>query len=323
MIIDKRAIEQNERIRTEAGKTTLLRGIIPPLITPLKDWQTLDVAGLENLVERLLAGGVHALFLLGTTGEGPSLSYEMRREIVRRVKGMVGDRAPLLVAVTDTSLKESLALGEYAAEQGCRALVVSAPYYHPITQDDLTRYLLRLGDLSPLPLFMYNMPSHTKTWFETPTLKEAFDHPKYVGLKDSSGDLDYFFRVAGLIEDRPDLTLLIGQEHLLVPSMKGGGHGGICGGAHLLPRLFVRIYDAVLSGDLETAERLEHRLMDLGTLYNGFPEASFLGNIKCALSLLGICRGEFAEPLHAISLNRFDDIQKCLVQLKIVVENLE
>lgn len=303
--------------------TKKFHGIIPPLLTPLENWQTLDVRGLERLVGRLLSEGVHGLFLLGTTGEGPSLSYAMRREIIDRVSRLVDARIPLLAAVTDTSLVESLKLGVYAAERGCEALVVTAPYYHPITQDDLTKYLIRLGDLSPLPLFMYNMPSHTKTLFETTTLKEVFQHPKYIGLKDSSGDLEYFFKAARLMKDRPDLTLLIGPEHLLVPSMKLGGHGGICGGAHLLPRLFVKIYNAVKSDDLQTTEKLEQRLMDLGNLYNGFAEASFLGNLKCALSILGICQGEFAEPLHSPPRERIPQIKTQLAQLGIDKDTVE
>lgn len=303
--------------------TKEFRGIIPPLLTPLEDWRTLDVRGLENLIERLLSGGVHGMFLLGTSGEGPSLSYAMRREIIDRVTRLVDGRIPLLAAITDTSLVESLTLADYAAEQGCKALVVSAPYYHPITQDDLKKYLDRLGELSPLPIFLYNMPSHTKIWFEPETLKEVFANPKYIGLKDSSGDLDYFFKASRLMRNRPDLTLLIGPEHLLVPSMKLGGQGGICGGAHILPRLFAKIYDAVNSGDLQAAERLEHRLMDLGTLYNGFAEASFLGNMKCALSLLGICKGAFAEPLHTIPEERVTHVKKRLEKLGIDQNTLE
>jgi len=301
----------------------LIHGIIPPLLTPLLDWKTLDISGLERLVERLLTGGVHGLFLLGTCGEGPSLDGTMRREIIDRVSRYVGGRVPILAAVSDTSLVESLRLAEYAAEKGCKGLVLSPPYYHPITQDDLKRYLFRLAEHVPLPTFLYNMPSHTKTWIKPETLTAVFEHPNFVGLKDSSGDLDYFFKAAQLMKKRPELTLLIGPEHLLVPALKLGAHGGICGGAHLLPRLFVAIYTAVSHGNWTLAETLERRLMDLGTLYNGFYDASFLGNMKCALSILGICDGEFAEPLHALDAKRVPIIAEHLAKLGINAETLE
>jgi 4-hydroxy-tetrahydrodipicolinate synthase len=299
------------------------RGIIPPLLTPLKDWQTLDVGGLEQLVKRLLDGGVHGLFLLGTSGEGTSLGYAMRRDILDRVSVMVGAKIPLLAGITDSSIKESIAIAEYAAEKGCAGLVLAAPYYHPISQDNLKKYLDRLAEHVSLPVFLYNMPSHTKVWFEIDTLREAFQNPKFVGLKDSSGDLVYFDKASQLMKNRPDLTLLIGPEHLLVSSMQLGGHGGICGGAHLLPKLFVNLYHALTNRDTEAIDRLEHRLQLLGTLYNGFQEASFLGNMKCALSILGICDGEFAEPLHPLPAERIPLIADRLKQLGITVETLE
>ena len=79
-----------------------LHGIVPPLITPLLGRDELDVAGLERLVEHILKGGVHGLFILGTSGEAPSLSYRLRRELIDRVSRQVKGRVPLLVGVTDT-----------------------------------------------------------------------------------------------------------------------------------------------------------------------------------------------------------------------------
>ena len=92
-----------------------LRGIVPPLVTPLLDNDTLDAAGLDRLIEHVLAGGVHGLFILGTSGETPCLSYRLRRELITRVCRQVGTRVPVLVGVTDTSLTEALALARSAA----------------------------------------------------------------------------------------------------------------------------------------------------------------------------------------------------------------
>ena len=298
-------------------------GIIPPLITPLIDWQTLDVAGLENLVRRLLDGGVHGLFLLGTCGEGPSLSYALRREIIDRVAKLTDGRVPIIVGVTDSSLRESLAMAEYAAEKGCAGAVVAPPFYHPISQDDLKKYLERLAKHISLPVLLYNMPTHTKIVYELETLKEAFQNPVYVGMKDSSGDLNYFGQVAQITKDRPDLTLLVGPEDMLVASMRLGGHGGICGGAHLLPKLFVQIYQAVRNQNNDAIDRMEKRLASLESLYKGFEGASFLRNMKCALSILGICGGELAEPLHSLPASRIPIIEAKLKQLGITAQTLE
>ncbi|MHC4569171.1 MAG: dihydrodipicolinate synthase family protein, partial [Planctomycetota bacterium] len=95
-----------------------LRGIIPPLVTPLLDRDTLDTAGLERLIEHVLAGGVHGLFILGTTGEAPSLSYRLRYEVIDRVCGQVAGRVPVLVGITDTSFVESANIARKAEDAG-------------------------------------------------------------------------------------------------------------------------------------------------------------------------------------------------------------
>ena len=108
-----------------------LRGIIPPMITPLSGRDALDHAGLDRLIEHMIDGGIHGLFILGTTGEGPSLSYRLRCELIDRTCTQVAGRIPVLVAVTDTSFVESVNLANHAADAGAAAAVFSAPYYFP------------------------------------------------------------------------------------------------------------------------------------------------------------------------------------------------
>src|SRR5437867_688401 len=116
------------------------RGIFPPMVTPLRDRDTLDVAGVERLIEHIIAGGVHGLFILGTTGEAPSLSYRLRRELIERTCRQVAGRVPVLVGVTDTAFVEAIDLARVAADAGAKALVLAAPYYFPNSQPELLEY---------------------------------------------------------------------------------------------------------------------------------------------------------------------------------------
>ncbi|HMP07209.1 MAG TPA: dihydrodipicolinate synthase family protein, partial [Lacipirellulaceae bacterium] len=100
-----------------------LRGIIVPMVTPLADADALDHPGLERLVDRLVRGGVHGLFLLGTCGEGPSLSSRLRGELIERVCRQTDGRTPVLVAITDSSPVDSVALARRAADSGADAVV--------------------------------------------------------------------------------------------------------------------------------------------------------------------------------------------------------
>src|SRR5262249_36697478 len=129
-----------------------LTGIIPPMLTPLRGRDELDIAGLERLIEHILAGGVSGIFILGTTGEGPSLSYRLRRELIERVCKQVKRRVPILVGVTDTSFIESVNLARVAAESGADAVVAAPPYYLPEAQPELQEYLEHLVSELPLPL---------------------------------------------------------------------------------------------------------------------------------------------------------------------------
>ena len=106
------------RYAASADLPSPLRGVIPPMVTPLHDRDALDIAGLERLVEHILDGGVQGLFILGTTGEGPSLSYRLRTELIERTCRQVAGRVPVLVGITDTAFVESVRMAHVAAEAG-------------------------------------------------------------------------------------------------------------------------------------------------------------------------------------------------------------
>jgi dihydrodipicolinate synthase/N-acetylneuraminate lyase len=275
-----------------------LRGIIPPMVTPLSDYDTLDVAGLERLIEHILGGGVHGLFILGTTGEAPSLSYRLRQELIERTCRQVNGRVPVLVGITDTAFVESVRTAGLAAQAGAAAVVLAPPYYFTPGQAELLDYLEHLVRELPLPLFLYNQPTHTKVPFELDTVRRAAQLSGVVGIKDSSTSMIYFHRLVSLFQDRPDFTLLVGPEELLAEAVLLGGHGGVSGGANLHPRLYVQLYEAARARDLDRVAALHRQVLRLSSnLYTlGGPGAGVTKGLKCALSILGICADCLAEP---------------------------
>lgn len=294
-----------------------LRGIIPPMVTPLVDRDTLDAAGTVRLIEHLLAGGVHGIFILGTTGEGPSLSYRLRRELVTLVCGQVDERVPVLVGVTDTSFTESVNLAAHAAEAGAAAVVLSAPYYFPAGQPELLEYVRDIAGELPLPVFLYNMPSHTKISFEPETVREALAIENVVGMKDSSAQMIYFHKLRAICAAREDFSLLIGPEELMSEAVLFGAHGGVCGGANLFPRLYVDLYEAAVARRLERIAALHAQVMRIGrTIYSvGRHGSSFIKGLKCALSCLGICDDFMAEPFHRFRPEHRKQIAAYLAEL--------
>ena len=293
------------------------RGIIPPMVTPLKEWDTLDQDGMVRLIDHILSGGVHGLFLLGTTGEAPSLSHRLRKEIVQRALDQIKERIPVLVGITDTSFDESINLAEYAAEKGASAVVLAPPYYFPAGQLELLEYLEHLVPQLPLPLFLYNMPTHTKLFFEPETVKAASEIPGVIGLKDSSANMVYFHQLQQIFKDQNDFRLFIGPEELLGETLVLGGHGGVCGGGNLIPKLYVELYEKSIEGDFKKMGILHERIMQISTtIYSvGKYKSSYLKGLKCSLALMGICDDFMAEPFHRFRVSERNVIRQYLIDL--------
>lgn len=294
-----------------------IRGVIVPLLTPLVGRDRLDESGLERLIEHVLAGGVHGLFVLGTTGEGPSLSVELRHEVVDAVCRHVAGRVPVIVCISDTALVESIRLAEHAQDAGAAAVVSAAPFYFPIGQAELKRYVSELAAEAPLPLFLYNMPSHTKVEFELETVRAALNVPNVAGLKDSGGNMSFFRKVQLLLTERPDWSLLIGPEELLGEAVLLGGHGGVSGGANLAPSLYVDIYEAARRGDAAETRRLQEQVWKLSQGLYGF---GVHRSLKCALGMLDVCSERPAEPYHPLTASEKDVVRACLSSLGLTAD---
>lgn len=280
-----------------------LSGIIPPLITPLNDDLTLDKASLGKLLEHILEAGVHGVFILGTTGESASLSSKVKNELITEVSLKINSRVPLLVGITDCSFAESIALAHKSANAGASYLVAAPPFYMNIGQDELRIYYEKLADSIPLPLFLYNMPSHTGISIAPQTVYSLSQHPNIIGIKDSSGDLECFDQICQITNYDVTFSVLVGPEEYLSETMALGGHGGVCGGANLFPELYVNLYNAISTGDIEKEQKLKDCVTFLSDkIYShGNYQSNYLKGLKAAMQLAGLCKGVLAPPLYAFT----------------------
>lgn len=294
-----------------------LKGIVPPLVTPLLASDKLDVEGLERLIEHVIAGGVHGLFILGTTGEAQSLSYCLRAEMIERTCQQVKGRLPVLVGITDTSITESENLAAKAAECGADAVVSAQPYYYAAAQPELIYFYQQLADKLPLPLFLYNMPSHTKVNFDPTTVRKLAEHKNIVGLKDSSANGTYFQKLCYELHDVKDFTLLVGPEEMMAETVLLGGHGGVNGGANIFPKLYVDLYNAAVARDFEKIIPLHSKVMQVSREIYGVGKhgSSYLKGVKCALSLKGICGDFMMEPYEAFKVSEREIIKQALEKI--------
>ena len=294
-----------------------LKGIIPPMITPMTEKGDLDIEGLENLIEHLLAGGVHGIFLLGTNGEGPSLTYALRKELITKACKLINGRVPVLVGITDTSFEGSVDIANHSKDAGADAVVVAPPYYFPISQEEMVDYLEELIPALPLPVMMYNMPSCTKMHLSVETVRKAKELGA-IGLKDSSGDAFYLYSLIEEFKDSPEFSIIAGTELYLPETIIYGGHGAVAGGANFFPRLFVDLYDASVANDKEIIVTLRAQVLKLyDTIYSvGNHVSRFTKGTKCALSVMGICNDHMALPLRKFNDTERGQIKKYVEEFK-------
>lgn len=287
--------------------TSKLRGIVPPLVTPLLNNDTIDTEGLERLIEHVVAGGVHGIFILGTTGEAQSISVGLRHEMIRQSARILNNRLPLLVGISDTSLEDSLSLAKRAADSGADAVVSAPPYYFATGQAELAEFYEQLIPALALPVYLYNMPTHTKVSFAPSTVSRLAANPKVLGFKDSSGSGSYFQSVMHEMRNRDDFSLFVGPEEMMAESVLMGADGGVNGGANMFPELYVALYNAALNKDIDTVHKLHRKVMQISaSIYTlGSYGSSYLKGVKSALSVLGICNDFLASPF-----NRFDEVHK-------------
>jgi 2-dehydro-3-deoxy-D-pentonate aldolase len=295
----------------------LYRGIIPPLVTPLRAPDQLDIEGLERLIEHVIAGGVHGVFVLGSTGEAPSLSYRVRRELIDHACRIVRGRIPVLVGTSDTAFAESVSLAKHAAGAGVQALVVTSPYYYLIGQAELTQYFEHLVAELPLPVLLYNIPKLTKVPLEPETVERMMQLERVVGIKDSSGDGKYLEQLLTLAKTRKDWSVIVGDEGLLSECVRRGGHGGVMGGGNYHPRLYVDIYEAASLGDEARLAALSKELAVLSEIHRlGAYVSGGIRAIKFALSLVGICGECVAEPFGPLDESAKERVRATLAKME-------
>ncbi len=278
---------------------TELRGATPPLVTPFTgpDADAVDHEALADVVTHAVDGGAVGLFPNGTTSECASLTAGERAAVVETTVANAEGR-PVLAGVGDTALPDVLGHAERAASAGADAAVVTPPYYQAESGEGGNRvFLERVADDSPLPVFLYDIPSCTGNPLSTETALALADHPNVVGYKDSSGDFTGFCRL--LREAPPEFVMLQGFDSLFLPSIRMGATGGVHALSNVIPEAFAeltRIVDGTADGDADPAARATAVHETIGSLFDGCAEHGFAPATKAALQVRGVIEDPSVRP---------------------------
>ncbi len=284
-----------------------LQGVIVPLITPLNPDESLDEKGLERLVEHVIKGGVAGIFLLGSSGEGPSLPLSVRERLVAATCAQVAGRVPVLVGVLGVSTVQTIEQAQRLTRCGGDAVVVTAPYYFAHTQDEIACHVTAVARAVPVPTMVYNIPQMVKTVIEPETLARLANLPEVIGVKDSHGDMVRFQETLKLQCD--GFSVYQGAEGLAALSITRGARGAVLGLANVAPGLCCDLVAAARDGDLARAWALQEQLMTLWRLHT---HSQWLPCLKAAVSLLGICGPTASAPFRPLNEEQLAGVRRDL-----------
>jgi 4-hydroxy-tetrahydrodipicolinate synthase len=268
-----------------------ITGSIPALVTPFRDG-AIDEEALHALVEWQIAEGSSALVPCGTTGESATLSIAEHDHVVALTVRAAAGRVPVIAGCGSNDTAVARAHIDRAAEAGADAALVVTPYYNRPGQRGLIAHFTHLADHAPLPILLYNIPGRSAIDMASETIAELAQHPRIVGIKESSGDIGRISEIRHMCGR--NFLILSGNDHMTLGIIAHGGHGAISVTANVAPRLNARQVEAALAGDFAGALALQDQLWPLHQAL--FADAS-PGPAKYALSVLGRCRAEVRLPI--------------------------
>jgi len=238
-----------------------LKGIITPVITPMTEDERINERELRVQVNRQISAGIHGIFCLGTNGEFYALTKEEKLQILRIVVDEVRGRVPVYAGTGGISTSETIFLSQKAQELGADALSLISPYFVAVSQEDIYNHFREVAENVGLPIVLYNMPARTGNNIDYTTVRRLAKYNNIVGVKDSSGNFDSTLRY---IEDTDRrLSILAGNDSLILWTLLAGGAGAIAGTANVFPELALGIYKQWQAGNIVEANLQQARLRPL------------------------------------------------------------
>lgn len=275
-----------------------LKGIIPPIGTPLTPDERVDTVGMRRLVRYLLDAGVDALFVNGTMGIFALLSDTEQLLALETVVDEVNGRVPVIAGVSDTGTKRVIEKVKQAEVLGVDYITTLPPFYYLLTQQSCVRFYRDVAQAAAKPLFIYNNLTFTKFNLSLDSIASLSAEPNIVGIKETNPDCGRWTQLTNTVGRRDRFSVLIGTELLPHVALMLGADG-IVGGSHNIGAgIAVELYRAVKASNFAVAAELAERLRKLNKI---FEYGEIWGGFEVALNYLGICDKATARPYTSVN----------------------
>jgi 4-hydroxy-tetrahydrodipicolinate synthase len=291
-----------------------IRGIIPPVATPMKANEDLDLPRLRWFLDHLIANGVHGIFVLGTNSEFYALDENEKQEVIATAVAHVNKRVPVYAGTGAETTREAVRLTKMAEREGVDGVSVITPYFVNPSQQEIYDHYRRIAENTTLPVVLYNNPGTCGgVKIEVDTLTRLAQIPNILGVKDSSGDLQNTVEFIRFVPER--FAVLMGRDTLIYPALLFGARGAVPATGNIAPALLVEIFEAFERGDHAAAKAAQLRLNPL-RLSLGLGTAP--GGVKAALALLGLSLGPSRSPVAGLSPEKQQKMRAILEQVGLV-----
>ncbi|WP_342358819.1 dihydrodipicolinate synthase family protein [Terrarubrum flagellatum] len=287
------------------------KGVFPYLVSPVDEDGQVRHAALADLVEHLIASGVHGLTPLGSTGEFAYLQQSQRYEIVRTVVEATRKRIPVVAGVAATTIRDAVEQTREMVRLGANGVLAILEAYFPISDDGVEKYFRAIAAAAgELPVTLYTNPQFQRSDLSLPVIQRLSEVGNIRYIKDASSNTG---RLLSIIErTRGRLDVFAASAHIPVCVMMIGGVGWMAGPACVAPRQSVELYDLARQGAWPQAMALQSRLWRLNEV---FAKYSLAACIKAGLAMQGFAVGDPIAPQAPLDENARRDVREVLVSI--------
>ena len=292
-------------------KKVEIKGIIPPIVTPMNEDESVNEKELRNQVNRQIKGGIHGLFPFGTNGEGYILNEKEKEEVLSIVIDETKGRVPVYAGTGCISTKDTIRQSQMAESLGADVLSIITPSFAAASQNELYDHYKAVAEAVDMPIVLYNIPARTGNALAPATVAKLSKIPNIVGAKDSSGNFDNMLQYIEQTRDSKDFAVLSGNDSLILWNLLAGGTGGIAGCANVFPEVMASIYNYFAAGDLENARKAQDSIRSFrGCFKYGNPNTI----VKTAVNLLGYPVGKCRAPFNPVPEEGIEALKKVLAE---------
>lgn len=292
----------------------MFKGSMVALVTPMREDGSIDDDSLAALVEWHIESGTAAIVAAGTTGEAPTLETREHVEFLSRVVELADGRIPVIAGTGSNSTAQTLSLTSKAAELGVDGCLLVVPYYNKPTQEGLYRHFRAIAEAVKLPILLYNVPGRTVADLLPETVARLAAFSNIIGIKEATGNLDRLNEIRALCGK--EFLLHSGDDATGCDFMLAGGDGVISVTANVVPEKMAALCAAAMSGDAETAKRIDGPLQSLHR--DLFVEANPIP-VKWALHAMGRIPPGIRLPLTPLADAHHEKIQRALANAGVKV----